>query len=191
MDETSVRRNNGKTRAIAPIGTEKVIIDGIRNEKECFTSIGTCNRFEKFPLIILGKGKTDACLSKFRAGDKAEVWKSVKGWVDEDIMIQYLDWLSKEITHKEPCALVLDCYKAHRTDKVKEKAIEHNIELIFVPASGTSIFQPLDRRIFGILKSQFRLLAETEIFNGKTRYETITQHLITAWSRISPKVLKS
>lgn len=88
MYETSVRINNGKTNATAPIWTEKVFIEG--NEKECFTSIGTCNHFEKFPLIIIRKGKTYACLSKFRADDKADVWKSVKGWVDEDNMILYL-----------------------------------------------------------------------------------------------------
>mgnify|MGYP001031493245 CR=1 FL=1 len=191
MDETSVRINNSKMRAIAPIGTEKVIIDGVKNEKECFTSIGTINRYDKFPLIILGKGKTQACLTKFRAADKAELWPSKNGWVDEEVMLKYLEWLSENVAEGKPCALVLDCYRAHRTDNVKEKAKDLNIELIFVPASGTSLFQPLDRRIFGILKSNLRLLAGTNIYNGPTRYATITQHLLTAWSRISKRALKS
>lgn len=155
LDETSVKINNGNLRTIAPVGVEKVIFEGVRNDKECFTALATCSRFKKEPLIILGKGKIDACLSKFRAMNKAEVWKSAKGWVDEDVMLKYLDWFALNVSSYNPCALVMDCYRAHRTDLVKEKAADLNIDLIFVPARGTSLFQPLDRRIFGIQKISY------------------------------------
>lgn len=155
LDETSVKINNGNLRTIAPVGTEKVIFEGVRNDKKCFTALATCSRFKKEPLIILGKGKIDACLSKFRKMNKAEVWKSAKGWVDEDVMLKYLDWFALNVSSYNPCALVMDCYRAHRTDLVKEKAADLNIDLIFVPASGTSLFQPLDRRIFGIQKISY------------------------------------
>lgn len=191
MDETSVHINNGSLKTIAPIGLEKVIFEGSRSEKECFTAIATINFNEKFPLILLGKGKTDACCAKFRAGKKAEAWPSKKGWVDEEIMIQYLNWLHDNVSLGKPCALVLDCYKAHRTDAVKEEADNLGIELIFVPACGTSIYQPLDRRIFGILKAHLRSLAGSRIFYDTERYQTITNHLLIGWSRISPKALKA
>lgn len=185
MDETSVRINNGTLRTIAPVGLEKVIFEGSRSEKECFTAIATITYNEKLPLILLAKGKTDACCSKFRAAKRAEAWPSKNGWVDEQIMIQYLNWLHTECADRKPCALVLDCYKAHRTDAVKEVAKDLGIELIYVPACGTSIYQPLDRRIFGILKAHLRSLAGSRIFYGTQRYETITNHLLIAWARIS------
>lgn len=189
MDETSIRINNGSLRTIAPIGVEKVVIQGSRNEKECFTSIATCSRYKKYPLIMLSKGKTEACCTKFRTSKNSEVWPSLKGWVDESVMIHYLEWFEENVSLGKPCALVLDCYRAHRTDLVKSEAEKRNIELIFVPACGTSIFQPLDRRIFGILKSHLRSLAGSKIFSGPGRYETVSLHLLQAWSRISDRAL--
>lgn len=60
---------------------------------------------------------------------------------------------------KQPCALLLDCFKAHCTVSVSKFAKDHFIELIFVPANAKSEYQPLDRRIFGILKSKLDSLA--------------------------------
>lgn len=65
MDETSVRINNGSNKTIAPVGTEEIIIPGDKNEKECFAYIGSCSRFQKFDLIVLGVGTTDQCCRKF------------------------------------------------------------------------------------------------------------------------------
>jgi hypothetical protein len=52
--------------------------------------------------------------------------------------------------------LVLDVYPAHRTVKLQQQARDPQIEHRFVPAGGTSQFQPLDRRVFGELKSRAR-----------------------------------
>lgn len=42
MDETSVRINNGNDKTIDPTGTEEIIIISEKDNKECFTAIGTC-----------------------------------------------------------------------------------------------------------------------------------------------------
>jgi hypothetical protein len=87
-------------------------------------------------------------------------------------MVQYIDWLSANC-HGEPLLLVLDVYKAHRTAKLRQRARELNAELLFVPAGGTSLYQPLDRRVFGELKSRARhafgqLASRTGIHRGHT-----------------------
>jgi hypothetical protein len=63
-------------------------------------------------------------------------------------MIEYIQWLSVQC-HGERLMLILDFYKAHRTVAFHGKAKELGIELLFVWAGGTSLFPPLDRRIFG------------------------------------------
>lgn len=84
---------------------------------------------------------------------------------------------------KEPCALVIDRYRAHLTKKVKKLAKKLQIELIFVPTNGTSEFQPLDSWIFGILKSKLLSLAWSKTCSGKTRYEMILKdNLESAWN---------
>lgn len=62
--------------------------------------------------------------------------------------------LLNEKMNKQPFALVLDIYKSHISEAVKKYAKKLKIKLIFVPACGTDTFQPLDHRIFAVLKSK-------------------------------------
>ena len=48
---------------------------------------------------------------------------------------------------------VLDRYSAHTMGYVIAQAAELHIELIFIPTSATDKYQPVDKSIFGILKS--------------------------------------
>ena len=200
MDETSVRINNGSTKTIAPIALDEIVIEGKRNEKECFTAIGTSTRNGLKELILLTKGTEKSC-SKYFTDDemkkkkkkKFEVWptNNQNGWVNEEIVLRYLKHLHDNWSKGQPCALIMDCYKAHHTLNVIKKADDLNIQLIFVPANGTSIYQPLDRRIFGIVKSKLRSFAKSDIFSGPDRFKIITEHLIKAWNAVSEEALKS
>lgn len=115
MDETAVRVVNNATRTDAPIGVEQVLIHSDAKEKEAFTAIGTCSRNRTYPLILLAKGFTEKCCEKFKARGATEFWptKTTKAWM------------------KEPCALVLDSFKAHCTKEVIQEAKRLDIELIY------------------------------------------------------------
>lgn len=167
MDETSCRINNGSKRTIAPIGLDDIVINAKRNNKECFTAIATYTRNEIKKIIILTKGTEKSC-AKFKADHDVEVWptNTKNSWVNESIMIRYLDFLHS-ITKGRPCALLLDVFKAHHTINVITRANELNIQLIYMPANGTSLFQPLDRKIFGIVKFKLRKFAKSDIYSGK------------------------
>ena len=110
--------------------------------------------------------------------------KNTNGWTNEEVMIEYLDYFKKNIAGEGDCALVLDCLAAHRTPAVLNKAAELRINLIFVPANGTGYYQPLDRRIFGILKAKLRSITGTQTLSGEGRYSTITKYLFEAWDTI-------
>lgn len=157
FDETSVGIVNSSKKTLALKGTEEVIVDEKRNDHEAFTAIGTITLDEKLPLIVLKKGKNrnKGLQTKLRSGDKTELWytNNKQGWMNEEIMYRYLDWLVKNYTKGFPCAVICDCYKAHITQKVREKANSLNIWLIIIPANGTGRFQPLDRINFWDHKS--------------------------------------
>ena len=57
-------------------------------------------------------------------------------------------------TKGEKFVLLLDKHDSHKTDKVKNYANSKNIHLIYVPGGMTSIFQPLDIYINGIIKEK-------------------------------------
>ena len=126
-------------------------------------------------LIVLSKG-SDEKKAKQRFGNwkDIEVWRTngQSGWANEEITIHYLKYVLRNLAKNHPCALILDFYPAHRTKKVIETAGHFKIELIYVPAKGTGIFQPLDNKIYGILKSKLRATANrTGVLTGPERWK--------------------
>ena len=59
-----------------------------------------------------------------------------------------------KLTNGENSVLLLDKHDSHRTDKVKKYANDKNIHLIYIPEGMTSVFQPLDICINGIIKEK-------------------------------------
>ena len=189
MDENSVRINNGGDKTIAPTGTEEIVITSEKNIKECFTAIGTCSRHQKYDLIVLGVGTTFQCCRKF--GAHAQAWPSLSGWVDELMMVQYLNWFSENISKHRPCALLLDQYPSHTTDLVKEIAQNLNIELIYIPKNATGTYQPLDRRVFGNVKTKMRCQSKSKVYSGNERFQIIFEMLLKSWGQITEDNLNS
>jgi hypothetical protein len=115
------------------------------------------------------------------------VQHSESGWATENIIINYTEWLHKQIADGCPCALILDVYPTHRTDRVFAIAEAYDVELLFVPAGGTGRFQPMDRRVFGELKARARAafdrrrwLAEGE----EISHDESVDILIQCWNAI-------
>lgn len=52
--------------------------------------------------------------------------------------------------------LLADAYKVHYCDECLDYAHSLNIQIIKIPEGSTDIFQPLDKKIFGILKAKAR-----------------------------------
>lgn len=131
VDETAIRISNSSKRTIAPIGMDEIVIEGNVNDKECITCIGTITRENRFPFIIITKGKTEKSCQKFKIRGDTQVWPSGtnKAWMNENIMLKYLDHLYNNWSEKQPCAFLLDCFKAHCTSAVKKFAKDHSISI--------------------------------------------------------------
>jgi hypothetical protein len=148
---------------------------------------------DKLPFWMLTKEKTDLCHREFRMPDDIIIRHKPTGWTNEDMMREYLSWLS-ELVQRELILLVLDVYPAHRTSKVQEWAQELHIDLLVVPAGGKSVCQPLGRRIFGKLKSRarraFEELAWRTGVRGSTPDEAIAI-LVEPWRAIPAQNIRS
>jgi hypothetical protein len=88
----------------------------------------------------------------------------------------------------QPCALILDVYPTHRTDAIIAAAEECDIEVLLVPAGGTSEYQPFDYHTFGELKSRAkaeitRLMAIRGAVN--IDYDQSLSILVRRWNAIS------
>jgi hypothetical protein len=99
--------------------------------------------------------KTGFSNTEFKAPPGVIVRHTPRGWTNEQMMRAYLEWLSTQVNDGS-ILLVLDVYSARQTFSLMQRARELGIELLFVPAGGTSRFQSLDRRVFGNLKLRAR-----------------------------------
>ena len=60
------------------------------------------------------------------------------------------------INNNQKLYLILDVYKSHRSEMIIKQCKDLNIELIFIPAGFTDLYQPLDIKVFGGLKAKAR-----------------------------------
>jgi hypothetical protein len=125
----------------------------------------------KLPLFLVAKGCTCRCHNQL-GSELTRRWPvhiahSPSGWVTQPVFVEYLSFLRRMIPDG-PLCLVLDQYPTHVTPVSEAHAAGLGIRLIKVPKGGTGIWQPLDRRIYGAMKSKARarwarLFARSEV----------------------------
>jgi hypothetical protein len=173
---------------LAEKDTEAGKLKSSRGENESYTAYGCITGFgDKLPFWIITKSKTDRSHAKFGQPADIMIRHSPNGWTTEIQMIEYIECLSAQC-HGERLMLIRDVYKAHPTVAFQGKAQELGIELLFVPAGGTSRFQPLNHRLFGELKSHagaaFQRFTRETGMQGVSPEETLAV-LVESWEAVS------
>ena len=114
---------------------------------------------------VVAKGKTNRCLNKFKLNNNVIGMYTESSWVNDNCILVILDEIFK-MTDGIQSVLLLDKHETHKTEKVKNYAKEKNIHLIYVPDGMTSIYQPLDISINGIIKE--KAIQKFSNFKAKT-----------------------
>jgi hypothetical protein len=195
VDETNWKVVAAGFLTWATKGSEAVNCQIDNNDKEGVTVIAAVNAAgKKLPLTIIGKGKTRRCLAGYEAPDGVWTSFSASGWTTSDVMCEYLRGLRQRLYPDGPLLVLLDTYTAHRTAQVRATAADLKIDLIFIPPGCTDRVQPLDRRVFGVLKAYARQIWRVEYHNtggGKVTRAQMALGLVDAWDRVSESAITS
>ena len=171
MDETPLNYVSNRTEVLAECGTEQVNAQLPIDPKANFTILATISmNGDKLPPVFLAQGKTHVCHQQFDGIDSSEPYEilhSPGGFTNEEVMIQYLQ-LVKKWMNNQHTVLILDRYPAHMTQNVREEAQRNNIRLVYIPTSATDLYQSLDRRIFGAVKSTYSSKSDDNLFDFDT-----------------------
>jgi hypothetical protein len=189
FDESSWRLVMVATRTVAERGAETMnrFINGDMKAQFTFFASVVADGTKLHPILV-AKGKATHRHKQFgrHHADPHEIWHNPNDWCAEVRMLPYLHWLRTQITAPEIC-LPLNQFDTHNTSTVHDEASKLNIHLVFIPKGGTGKYQPLDRRVFGALKSKGRAKWARcyEANPGRVcTHEIAADLLLTSWDEL-------
>jgi hypothetical protein len=183
-------------------GAKDVKIYHDMNDKANFTVLAfiTAQR-KKLGLQFIAHGKTGRSERSF--GDVGTNFTShtESGWTGVESFKDALRWLRTQPGYTEKhdgmyvkkLHLVLDVYKVHTTQAVKDLAEELNIELHYIPPGMTDACQPLDRAIFGVLKAKAKKAFREQFYQKssiKMSKRLATELFLQCWDEVSDEALQ-
>jgi hypothetical protein len=199
-DETSWKLHPNGILTWAATGSQNVAIATSGNEKDALTVMATISlAAQKLPLYILAKGETMRCemTQLGDIGDHASDHSS-SGWMTTSTMIRYLGWLREFLDSRDGEGrryhLLMDIYPVHVTEPVRLQARLLGFTVHFIPSGQTDKYQPLDRSVFGCLKSTARLEYLKLVRDSPARRitkEDAVQMLQRAWNKLSVFALEA
>ena len=167
------------------------------NEKEKVTVVaGIAADGSKLPLQFIAKGETEAVLET-QIGDVGYHLRafSSNGWTTSETFIQYLTGIRNHYGFEDSHTIhiILDLFKAHITDAVSDAAKELNIKLYLIPAGMTDELQPLDKKIFGPMKTFSRKLFRMRYNDNPTIRRSkldACQDMVRSWEKLTPEAIE-
>ena len=155
-DETAWEITPEDIRVWHPVGVDHVVRYANTSDKERISVVAAISaNGAKLPLQFIAKGNSEACIRN-QIGDVSPHYAtfSKNGWTTEETFKAFLTGVRDFYGFEDESRihLILDVYRAHFTESVREHVENLNIELIPIPAGMTDEMQPLDLRIFGPLK---------------------------------------
>jgi len=123
-----------------------------------------------------------------------------KGWMTEELMLERLKIVWGRRHRNQPSMLVLDIFKRHLTDSVKNHLCKMKTELVFIPGRMTSVLQPMNLSINKPFKDRLRQqyltwiadLARELTETGKikcTAPTEVARWVSAAWSAIPESII--
>jgi len=126
-----------------------------------------------------------------------------KGWMTAELMLEWLKlflWSCKPGAFlNQPSMLVLDAFKGHVTDSVKDQLCKMKTELV-IPGRMTSVLQSMDVSINKTFKDRLRQQYQTWIADpsheltetGKMKHAApseVAQWVLAAWKAIPESII--
>jgi hypothetical protein len=195
IHETNWRSVSPGFETWATTRTASFSVQIANDHNEGITAIaGVAATWMKLPLTVTGKGKTPRCLAALNLPPGIRTAISKFGRTTVDVLLRCFQLWRENLDPSGPSDLLRNTSSAHRAAVTKEVAIKWGIELVFIPPGCTNRLQPLDRRIFGVLKAHAREISRTHCHTtcgAKITRSTIARNLLRTWECIPPDIIES
>jgi hypothetical protein len=157
-DETAIYLDMSPNYTLEKKGVKEVLLKTTGCEKLHLTvMLAATADGRKLPPFLILKRKT---LPKSEAFPKDVIVRAQeKGWMTEELTLEWLKivWGRRpRASLNQPSMLVLDAFKGHLTDSVKNQFREMKTDLVVIPGGVTSVLQPMDVSLNKPFKDRLR-----------------------------------
>ena len=134
MDETPVFFDLVPNRTVEQTGKKSMVIRTSGSDKRHVTVIlAVAANGEVLPTVIIFKGKR--ALKDIKSRDDIIVMVQEKAWVDESVMLRWIDDCLHQYTQRNRTLLVLDSFRCHIKDSVKKRLRKANSQMAVIPGN--------------------------------------------------------
>lgn len=203
-DETPVYFDMPSAATIAVKGSKSVPVRSCGQEKSRVTvMLAITADGRKLPPYVILKRKT---VPKEDFPKSVVVRAQEKGWMTEELTMDWLKtvWMRRPgALFNQPSMLVLDAFKGHTTEKVKNLIKEMGSDFVCVPGGMTSQLQPLDVSVNKPFKDNFKRLYNEWLCSeerdsaltpsGRVKRASCSQlcrWIEEAWNAITPEIIQ-
>jgi transposase-like protein len=202
MDEVPVSFDMPDTRTVDVRGKEDIILTTTGSEKTNFTVVLCCTADgAKCEPMVIFKRKT---MPKGNFPKGIVVTVSPKGWMNEEIMGQWLEkvWRRRKGSFFKPKSLLIyDSHRSHLTPDIKQLVQKYS-QLAVIPGGLTKKLQPLDLSVNKSFKNKIRKRWENWMVNGihtftktnrmkRATYEDVCNWVLESWNEVTPECVKN
>jgi hypothetical protein len=165
-----------------------------RRERLITSLANTAADHDRLRLFLIVKSETPRVeQNRLGAPNHYILTYSLSGWTTASTFHKYLAWLRGNYQDQGPIRLVLDCYSVHRSAETRTFAASLGSTLHSIPPGGMDELQPLDRSVFGALKSMCHRLFQwfcDGMQGERIRIVDVVQFLGEAWDQLEIKVIQ-
>ncbi|XP_065658905.1 uncharacterized protein LOC136083433 [Hydra vulgaris] len=159
MDESGLQMDFKPPKTIAKRGT-KHLQSRTTRKCETITIIAAINAASCLvPPHLIEKDKTIRSFQSFNTTDapSGSNWSFIEtGWTKEgNACLWFINTFLPNIGRDRPHVLIVDGHDSHNSVELLSVAIENNIHIVEMPAQCLHWLQPLDRTVFGPLKTYY------------------------------------
>lgn len=199
-DQTPLCFDMPRNTTVEEKGARSVIIRTSGAEKQrCTVMLAVTADGRKLPPYVILKRKT---LPKGNFPRGVHVRVQEKGWMTADLMVDWIKtvWGRRPGGLLYPSMLVLDSFRGHLVERVREKFRELRTDIAVIPGGLTSVLQPLDVSLNKPFKDNVRRLYTNWMAEGNHQLtpggkikrppvEMLCGWIANAWQEISDDVV--
>ncbi|XP_052219882.1 uncharacterized protein LOC127837083 isoform X2 [Dreissena polymorpha] len=159
-DETGFNMGSNKSKVIGPAKRD-LSVPHITSGKQRLTVMfcGSATGQMMPPFLVYPEPKPRGYNPLNGSIEGSDIAFTKKGWMDVDTFSKFIDHFDKFAGTDRPVVLLMDSVSSHVDHSVFMKAIARGIELYRLVPNATHLMQPLDKGVFGPLKSRWHMVS--------------------------------